>query len=146
MGQSVSSVQLLSSVRLFATPWIAARQASLSITSSWSSLRLTSIESVMPSSHLILCPPFSRDSNIMSISNYLLSAPTPLSFLTIRFLFAVCTVIIPLLSVLVTLFTKSHFMSVESVSLSVLRTIHRAMYIVHLYVITIWRLDEWMNM
>ena len=52
-----SSVQLLSRVRLFATPWIAARQASLSITDSWSSLRLTSIESVMPSSHLILCRP-----------------------------------------------------------------------------------------
>ena len=52
-----SSVQLLSRVRLFATPWIAARQASLSITNSRSSLRLTSIESVMPSSHLILCRP-----------------------------------------------------------------------------------------
>ena len=52
-----SSVQSLSHVWLFATPWIAARQASLSITDSWSSLRLTSIESVMPSSHLILCPP-----------------------------------------------------------------------------------------
>ena len=52
-----SSVQSLSRVRLFATPWIAARQASLSITNSWSSLRLTSIESVMPSSHLILCCP-----------------------------------------------------------------------------------------
>ena len=52
-----SSVQLLSHVQLFATPWIAAHQASLSITISWSSLRLTSIESVMPSSHLILgCP------------------------------------------------------------------------------------------
>ena len=50
-----SSVQLLSRVRLFATPWIAARQASLSITNSRSSLRLTSIESVMSSSHLILC-------------------------------------------------------------------------------------------
>ena len=49
-----SSVQSLSRVRLFATPWIAARQASLSITNSWSSLRLTSIESVMPSSHHIL--------------------------------------------------------------------------------------------
>ena len=45
-------------VRLFATPWTEARQASLSITNSWSSLRLTSIESVMPSSHLILCCPF----------------------------------------------------------------------------------------
>ena len=52
-----SSVQLLSCVRLFATPWIAAHQASLSITISWSSLRLTSIESVMSSSHLILCRP-----------------------------------------------------------------------------------------
>ena len=49
-----SSVQLLSCVRLFATPWITARQASLSITNSQSSLRLMSIESVMPSSHLIL--------------------------------------------------------------------------------------------
>ena len=55
----LSSVQSLSRVRLFVTPWIAARQASLSITNSWSSLRLTSIESVMPSSHLIFCPPFS---------------------------------------------------------------------------------------
>ena len=52
-----SSIQLLSCVRLCATPWIAARQASLSITNSWSSLKLTSIESVMPSSHLILCRP-----------------------------------------------------------------------------------------
>ena len=51
------SVQLLSHVQLFVTPWIAAHQASLSITNSRSSLRLTSIESVMPSSHLILrCP------------------------------------------------------------------------------------------
>ena len=49
-----SSVQSLSHVWLFATPWIAARQASLSITISRSSLRLTSIKSVMPSSHLIL--------------------------------------------------------------------------------------------
>ena len=52
-----SSVQSLSRVWLFATPWIAARQASLSITSSRSSPRLMSIESVMPSSHLILCHP-----------------------------------------------------------------------------------------
>ena len=52
-----SSVQSLSRVRLFATPWIAARQASMSITNSRSSLRLASIESVMPSSHLIFfCP------------------------------------------------------------------------------------------
>ena len=53
----ISSVQSLSRVRFFATPWIAARQASPSITNSRSSLRLTSIESVMPSSHLILCRP-----------------------------------------------------------------------------------------
>ena len=52
-----SSVQSLSRVRLFATPWIAACQASLSITNSWSSRRLMSIESVMPSSHLTLCRP-----------------------------------------------------------------------------------------
>ena len=52
-----SSVQSLSHVRLFATPWIAARQASLSITNSWNSLKLMSIKSVMPSSHLILCRP-----------------------------------------------------------------------------------------
>ena len=52
-----SSVQSLSRVRLFETPWITARQASLSITNSRSSLRLTSIESVMPSCHLILCRP-----------------------------------------------------------------------------------------
>ena len=51
-----SSVQSLNRVQLFATP-IAARQASLSITNSRSSLRLTSIESVMPSSHLLLCHP-----------------------------------------------------------------------------------------
>ena len=49
--------QLLSRVWLSVTPWIAARQASLSITNSWSSLRLTSIESMMPSSHFILCRP-----------------------------------------------------------------------------------------
>ena len=50
-----SAIQSLRCVRLFATPGIAAHQASLSITNSQSSLRLTSIESVMPSSHLILC-------------------------------------------------------------------------------------------
>ena len=54
---TTSSVQSLSRVRFFATPWIAARQASLSITNSQSSPRLTSIESVMPSSHLILSSP-----------------------------------------------------------------------------------------
>ena len=52
-----SSVQSLSRVRLFVTPWIAARQASLFITNSQSSLKLTSIELVMPSSHFILCHP-----------------------------------------------------------------------------------------
>ena len=52
-----NSVQLLSRVRLFATPWTAAHQASLSITNSWSLLKLMSIEWVMPSNHLILyCP------------------------------------------------------------------------------------------
>ena len=58
--KSFSSVQfssVLSCVQLFATPWIAACQASLSITNSRSSLKLTSIESVMPCSHLILCRP-----------------------------------------------------------------------------------------
>ena len=53
----IRSDQSLSHVWLFATPWIAAHQASLSITNSQSSLRLMSIESVMPSSHLILCCP-----------------------------------------------------------------------------------------
>ena len=52
-----SSVQSLSCVRLFASPWTSARQASLSITSSQSLLKLMSIESVMPSNHLILCRP-----------------------------------------------------------------------------------------
>ena len=52
-----SSVQSLSRVRLFATPWNAARQASLSITNSQSLLKLVSIESVMPSNHLIFCRP-----------------------------------------------------------------------------------------
>ena len=53
----VSSVQSLSRVQLFATPWRAARQATLSITNSWSLPRLMSFESVMPSNHLILCCP-----------------------------------------------------------------------------------------
>ena len=52
-----SSVQSLSRVRLFVTPWITALQASLSITNSWSSPKLMCIETVMPSSHLILCHP-----------------------------------------------------------------------------------------
>ena len=52
-----SSVQSLSCVQLFATPWTAAHQASLSITNSWRLLKLMSIKSVMPSNHLILCHP-----------------------------------------------------------------------------------------
>ena len=56
-GWVLSSVQLLSRVRLFATPWITALQAFLSINNSRSSLKLMSIESMMPSSHLILCHP-----------------------------------------------------------------------------------------
>ena len=51
------SIQLLSHLRLFATPWSAAHQLSLSITISWSLLKLKSIESVMPSNHLIFCCP-----------------------------------------------------------------------------------------
>ena len=53
----ISSVQLLSHVRLFVTPWTAARQPSLSITNSGSLLKLMSIKSVMPSNHLIVCHP-----------------------------------------------------------------------------------------
>ena len=52
-----SSVRSLSRIRLIVTPWITAHQASLSITNSWSSLKFMSFESVMPSSHLILCHP-----------------------------------------------------------------------------------------
>ena len=57
MSNFFSSVRSLSYVRLFATPWTAAHQASLSITNSWSLLKLMPIESVMPSNHLILCRP-----------------------------------------------------------------------------------------
>ena len=56
----LSSVQLLSCVRLFATSWTTAHQASLSITNSWSLLRLMSIKLVMPSNHLIPCHPLLR--------------------------------------------------------------------------------------
>ena len=62
-----SSVQSLSRVQLFATPWTAACQASLPITNSWSSPKPTSIESVMPSSHLILCRPLLLPSIFPSI-------------------------------------------------------------------------------
>ena len=63
-----SSVHLLSRFRLFATPWITARQASLSITNSRSSLKLMSIELVMPSRHLILCCPFSSCPQSLPVS------------------------------------------------------------------------------
>ena len=55
----IKSVQLHSCIRLFVTPWTTARQASLSITNSQTLLKPMSIESVMPSNHLILCHPFS---------------------------------------------------------------------------------------
>ena len=54
---SFSSVQSLSHVRLLVTPWTAAHQASLSITNSWSLLKLMSVESVIPTNRLILCHP-----------------------------------------------------------------------------------------
>ena len=60
----IYSVQSFSHLRPLATPWTAARQASLSITSSWSLLKLMSIESVMPSNHLILCHPLLLPSSI----------------------------------------------------------------------------------
>ena len=63
----ISSVQSLSHVQLFVTPWTAARQASLSITNSWSLLRLLSIESVRPSNHLILYRPLLLPSIVPSI-------------------------------------------------------------------------------
>ena len=67
MTVQFSSVQSLSRVRLFATPWTTARQAFLSITSSWSLLKLMSIESVMPSTHLIFCHPLLLPSIFPSI-------------------------------------------------------------------------------
>ena len=70
-----SSVQSLSSVRLFATPWITARQASLSITNSRTSHRLTSIESVMPSSHLILVPFLSWPQPLPESESFPMSQP-----------------------------------------------------------------------
>ena len=60
----ITSVQSLSRVQLLATLWTAAHQASLSITNSWSLLKLLSIESVMPSNHLILC----QDTHIQNTS------------------------------------------------------------------------------
>ena len=64
---ALSSVQSLSHVRLFATPWTAAHQACLSITNSWSPPKPMSIESVMPSNHLILCHPLLLPSIFPSI-------------------------------------------------------------------------------
>ena len=57
MGAEIISVQSLSLVQLFKTPWTAAGQASLSITNSWNQLKLMFVESVRPSNHLILCCP-----------------------------------------------------------------------------------------
>ena len=68
MSLQFSSLQLFSSVRLFVTPGTAARQASLSITNSWSLLKLMSIESVMTSNHLILSSPSPPAFNLPSIS------------------------------------------------------------------------------
>ena len=64
-----SSVQSLTCVRLFATPWTTARQASLSITNSWRLPKLMSIESVMPTNHLILCCPLLLQSEWPSSKN-----------------------------------------------------------------------------
>ena len=63
-GCDISSVQSLSRVRVFVTPWTAAHQALLSITNSPSLLKLMSIKLVMPSNHLILCPPLLRPPSI----------------------------------------------------------------------------------
>ena len=68
-----SSVQSLSHVWLFATPWITAHQASLSITNSQSLLKPTSIESVMPSNHLILCRPLLLLPPICPINDHIIS-------------------------------------------------------------------------
>ena len=66
MNKVINSVQFSHSVMSFETPWIAARQASLSITNSWSPPKPMSIESVMPSSHLILCRPLLLPPSIFS--------------------------------------------------------------------------------
>jgi len=85
-------VQSLSHVRLFATPWIAARQASLSITNSQSSLKLMSIESVMPSSHLILChplilPQFAFPPTVYKGSLFFTSSPAVIIYRIFKILF-----------------------------------------------------------
>ena len=74
IGPSFSSVQSLSAVRLFATRWTAAREASLSITNSQSLLKPMSIESVMPSNHFMLCCPLSS-----SLQSYPASGSFPMS-------------------------------------------------------------------
>ena len=78
-GDSLSIVQLLSHVRLFATPWTAVHQASLSITSSQSLLKLTSTESVMPSNYLILCRPLLLPPSIIQYSSRHLYIPASTS-------------------------------------------------------------------
>ena len=75
-----SSVQSLSRVQLFASPWITACQASLSITNSWSLLKLVSIELVMPSNHLILCHPLQI--GFLSLCNIHLSFLQVISWLS----------------------------------------------------------------
>ena len=75
-----SSVQLLSHVRLFATPWTVTRQAFLSITNSRSLLKLMSIESVMPSNHLILCHPLFLPSIFPSIRVYSNESALPITW------------------------------------------------------------------
>ena len=79
---SLNSVQQLSHVQVFATLWTAACQASLSITNSWSLLKHLSVESVMPSNHLILCRPSgskdNREYNICIIINLSLTSLSPL--------------------------------------------------------------------
>ena len=67
ISECFSSVQSLSCVQLFVTPWTAAHQASLSITNSWSLHKLMSIQSVMPSNHLILCHPLFLPPSTFSI-------------------------------------------------------------------------------
>ena len=83
-------VQLLSCVRLFATPWTAARQASLSFTVSRSLLKLMSIEPVMSSNHLIFCFPFSRPQSF-SASRYFLMSQCFISMYNINiYMFKIC--------------------------------------------------------
>ena len=74
-------VQSLSHVQLFATPWTAARQASLSFTISWSLLKLMSIESVMPSNHLILCCPLLIPPSIFPSIRVFSNEPVPIHYL-----------------------------------------------------------------